>query len=254
MTSWGNIRREYETTKITLKALAEKHDIKIGTLKSRKSREKWLRDLTEKDATKTKKVAPPKKVAPQKKVGGQPGNRGNPHPKNQFTKRNKSAVTHGLFSKYLPEETLNIVNEIDSITPLDILWMNIKMQFASIMRAQQIMFVRDQTDLTKELKKSKYEVIAMGEEIKQVPIEEEYELQFAWDKQASFLNSQSRAMGELRSMLKQFIEMADYEDDRLLEVEKMRAAIDKTKAETEKIATNEDTGPIEIMIKRKGDG
>jgi phage terminase small subunit len=53
---WNEIKKEYETTDITLKALAEKHDIKIGTLKSRKSREGWDRNVTKKDATLPKKV------------------------------------------------------------------------------------------------------------------------------------------------------------------------------------------------------
>ncbi|EWG12734.1 terminase small subunit [Cytobacillus firmus] len=55
--NWDEIRKEFETSEITLKALAEKHDVKIGTLKSRKSREGWSRDPTKKDATKKKKVA-----------------------------------------------------------------------------------------------------------------------------------------------------------------------------------------------------
>jgi len=58
--NWDIIRKEFETTDITLTALADKHDIKLGTLKSRKSREK--------DATKLKKVATKlKKVATKKK-------------------------------------------------------------------------------------------------------------------------------------------------------------------------------------------
>jgi phage terminase small subunit len=62
--NWEDIRKEYETTDITLKALAEKYDIKLGTLKSRKSREGWSRDPTKKGAThKKKKVAKPKKDA-----------------------------------------------------------------------------------------------------------------------------------------------------------------------------------------------
>lgn len=61
MANWGEIRQEYETTEITLKALAEKHDIKLGTLKSRKSREGWVRGEPKKDATTAKKVATPKK-------------------------------------------------------------------------------------------------------------------------------------------------------------------------------------------------
>ncbi|EFV74444.1 terminase small subunit [Bacillus sp. 2_A_57_CT2] len=55
--NWDEIRKEFETSKITLKALAEKHDVKIGTIKSRKSREGWSRDPTKKDATKKQKVA-----------------------------------------------------------------------------------------------------------------------------------------------------------------------------------------------------
>ncbi|WP_308036077.1 MULTISPECIES: hypothetical protein [Virgibacillus] len=118
------------------------------------------------------------------------------------------------------------------------------------------MHVENKDDLTKELKKSKYEVIPMGEEVKQVPIEEEYELQFAWDKQANFLNSQSRAMGELRSMLKQFYEMADYDDQRLLEVKRIETTIDKTKKETEFIeertklikGEKKDTSLLDVLI------
>lgn len=60
MTPWDEIRKEYEASDITLSALADKHDIKLGTLKSRKSREKWQR-ATKKDATKPKKVATKKK-------------------------------------------------------------------------------------------------------------------------------------------------------------------------------------------------
>lgn len=67
MANWDLIKQEWETTKITLADLAEKHEIKLGTLKSRKSREKWTRDATEKDATKTKKVATIKEDATKEK-------------------------------------------------------------------------------------------------------------------------------------------------------------------------------------------
>ncbi|KAA6450964.1 terminase small subunit [Bacillus swezeyi] len=59
---WEKIKKEYETTNLTLKALAEKHNVKIGTLKSRKSREGWSRDPTKKDATKKKEVATPQPI------------------------------------------------------------------------------------------------------------------------------------------------------------------------------------------------
>ncbi|SHI01974.1 phage terminase small subunit [Virgibacillus chiguensis] len=216
------------------KDIADKYEVSINTVKSWKRRHGWERN---KGAPKEKSV--------HTKRGGQPGNKnaiGNPG--GAAPKRNTNAVKHGLFAKYLPEETLEIVNEIDSIAPLDILWMNIKMQFASIMRAQQIMFVEDKYDLTKEVKKTE---TADGDNFSTE--KNEWEIQFAWDKQANFLNSQSRAMGELRSMLKQFYELANYDDDRLLEVERMRAVIDKTKAETEKLSKDDNSNtPPTITI------
>lgn len=141
-------------------------------------------------------------------------------------KKNKNSTTHGLFSRYLPEETMRIMDNIDSIPPQDILWTNIKMQFASIIRAQQIMYVDNKDDMTKEIKKHKESM--ESEEI-------EYEIQFAWDKQATFMNSLSRSMAELRNMLKQFVEMADYDDYRLLEIKKMQKDIEKTDAEIAKV-------------------
>lgn len=65
MPNWEEIRLEWETTKITLVALAEKYDIKLGTLKSRKSREKWSRDPSKKVATIKKDAT--QKVATNKK-------------------------------------------------------------------------------------------------------------------------------------------------------------------------------------------
>lgn len=61
--NWDEIRIEFESSNITLAALAEKHGIKLGTLKSRKSREGWSRGSPKKDATKKKKVATIKKDA-----------------------------------------------------------------------------------------------------------------------------------------------------------------------------------------------
>ncbi|WP_017379750.1 terminase small subunit [Paenisporosarcina sp. TG-14] len=57
---WEKIRNDYESSSITLLSLAEKHDVKLGTLKSRKSREAWVRDTTKKkkDATISKRMQP----------------------------------------------------------------------------------------------------------------------------------------------------------------------------------------------------
>ncbi|MEV9640434.1 terminase small subunit [Mammaliicoccus sciuri] len=77
MPNWEEIQREWETTKITLAALADKHDVKLGTLKSRKSRDAkdgnpWTRGAPKKDATKTQKVATPSKRMQPKKEQYEP--------------------------------------------------------------------------------------------------------------------------------------------------------------------------------------
>lgn len=62
--NWDAIRIEYEETDITMKDLAEKHDVKPATLRSRKNREKWQRNATNKVAT--KRATQRKNVATQK--------------------------------------------------------------------------------------------------------------------------------------------------------------------------------------------
>lgn len=68
MADWGKIRAEYETTDMTLKEISEKFGVKLGTLKSRKSRESWQRiEEKEQVATKHPKVATKReKVATEK--------------------------------------------------------------------------------------------------------------------------------------------------------------------------------------------
>lgn len=254
---WEEIKKEYEAGGITLKALAEKYDIKLGTLKSRKSREGWGKDATNKKKTATpKKNATPKKSAtkkkkdaPKKKHGAQPknknavGNRGNKNAKPP--KRNTNALKHGLFAKYFPEDTLEIMEEIGMKSTADMLWDQIVIQYTAIIRAQKIMFVKDQHDETRVLKKEKPG--PYGDET-------EYEYQHAWDKHASFLNAQSRAMGELRSAIRQFDEVAHIDDERRLKLEGMRLNAEKTKAEIEKITNGDNDEPIEFIIKRAGEG
>ena len=155
-------------------------------------------------------------------------------------KQNSNARTHGLFAKYLPGETLEIMNSINNIDPLEILWTNIQMQFASIIRAQQIMFVENKEDHTTFKTKKRED---------EITIEEQYEVHASWDKQATFMNSLSRSMAELRNMLKQYVEMANYDDDRLLEVKRIQSIIDKNKAEIERInKENTQDAPPEITI------
>lgn len=185
------------------------------------------------------KGAPSEKSVHTKK-GGQPGNKNAIGNKGGAAPAgNQNAVTHGFFSKFLPEETLEIMEEIQERSPADMIWDQIQIQYAAIIRAQKIMFVSDKEEMIKELKK-KRSLISEVSEIE----EEEYEFQFAWDRHATFLNAQSRAMGELRGLIKQFDQLAHEADERRLKLEQMRLNIEKTKAETK----NEKSGKNRVVI------
>ncbi|MCM3425540.1 phage terminase small subunit [Bacillus paralicheniformis] len=209
------------------KELAEKYGVSVNTIKSWKQRHGWTR----------KKGAPIEKGVHTKKPGAPKGNINALGNNGGAPKGNQNAKTHGFFSKYLPAETLELMEELQERSPADMIWDQIQIQYAAIIRAQKIMFVRDQDDTAKEMKKIKYEVRGSTQTgYESVPAEKEYELQFAWDRHATFLNAQSRAMGELRSLIKQFDALAHEEDERRLKLEQMRLNIEKTKAEVEKDA------------------
>lgn len=194
------------------------------------------------------KVAQLKKnsYATKRKKGGQPKNKNSKCHVSSIPKGNKNAETHGFFSKIFPPETIDIVEDIMVKDPLDMLWENIIIQYTAIARSQKIMNVKDQEDLTKVLKREKE---SSGDT--SGSWEKEYELQFAWDKQATFLQAQSRAMSELRSLIKQYDEMLHENWDNATEEQKLR--IEKLRAEVNKVKNHDKDKPIKIIIKRKGE-
>lgn len=166
------------------KDIATKYKVTINTVKSWKQRYDW-----NKKGVHTKD----KKVCTQK--GGQPGNKnavGHGAPEG-----NKNSEKHGFFAKWLPEETLDIMDSMKSKSPLDLLWETIQIQYAAIIRSQQIMYVKNKEDTT---------ATKIGF-TKGKTIGETWEVEYAWDKQANFLKAQSRAIAELRSNIKSYIEL-----------------------------------------------
>lgn len=141
--------------------------------------------------------------------------------------RNGNAATHGLYRKYLPQEIYDLKEELkeavnnDSLT---IIWDSIMLQYTQIIHAQRIMFVKDKEDMTKELRKNK---------LTESGYEEEWEIQFAWDKQASFLNAQSKAMSTLVNLIEKY--------DRLANTEEQKLRIEKLKKEIAAIKDDGDT-------------
>ncbi|UDB47226.1 phage terminase small subunit [Bacillus safensis] len=219
------------------KDLAEKYGVSINTIKSWKKRHGWER----------KKGAPTEKSVHTKK-GGQPGNKNAVGNSGGAPERNQNAKTHGFYSKHMPAEAFEIMQDIREFSPVDLLWEQIQIQFTAIVRAQKIMFVENKDEMIKELKKKK-SVVSDSTDIE----EEEYEFQFAWDRHATFLNAQSRAMAELRSLIKQFEGLAHEKDERRLKLKQMKLNIDRTKAEVEHLTNNKEDSTFEIIIKDKGE-
>ena len=150
-----------------------------------------------------------------KKRGGQPGNQ-NAKGKNLG---NRNAEKHGFFTKWLPEETKEILDGIKEEDPLDLLWHNIQLQYVAIVRAQKLMYVKDQKDKTEEIT---FKGDSLG-----------YEIQQAWDKHASFMKAQSRAMSTLMSMIRDYDLLLHRNWETTSDIQ--RARLEQIKAQTDKL-------------------
>lgn len=200
--------------------IASQLNLPEGTVRRWKCTHKW-------DSERSDKITSVRK----RKRGGQKGNKNATGPPG-----NKNAEKYGFFSKYLPDETREIFNAIDQADPLDLLWHQIQIAYAAIIRAQKIAYVRDQQDKT----------IEKAEEKDGNVIGERWEVQQAWDKQNEFLKAQARAQGELRALIKQYDEMLhkDWESAS----EEQRCRIEHIRAQTERISTVNQSGDEEGVV------
>lgn len=209
--------KESEGT-IELIEIAKQLDIPEGTIRGWKNKDDWNGTLQ-------------KNTERSKKHGGQPGNKnavGHGAPVG-----NKNAEKHGFFSKWLPEDTLEIMEAIESKSSIDLLWDQIMLQYTAILRAQQIMYVRDKDDLSKETSMEGEGVTA-------------WDVQQAWDKQARFLQAQSTAMKTLNSMIKQYDELLRSD----LVTEEQQARINRLKLEMDKAKGETASNPLAEAAKR----
>lgn len=172
------------------------------------------------DWTGSKRSTPIKKErsTPKRKRGGQPGNKNATGPPG-----NRHAEKHGFFTKWLPEETMAIMDEIHGDDPLDLLWDNIQLQYIAIVRAQKLMYVKNHEDKTKE--KIEYKDGNV--------IGEKWEVQQAWDKHATFMSAQSRAIGTLLRLVKEYDELLHKNWDTASEIQK--AQLEQIRAQTDKL-------------------
>lgn len=165
-----------------------------------------------------------------RKRGGQPGNKNATGPPG-----NKNAEKHGFFTKWLPEETMAILDDM-SKDPLDLLWDNIQLQYAAIIRAQKLMYVKDQKDKTKEMIEEK------GGNV----VGEKWEIQQAWDKHETFMSAQSRATGTFLRLVKEYDELLHKNWDTASEIQKAQLA--QIRAQTDKLKSDKDIVDDKVTI------
>ena len=211
--------------------IAKQLDLPEGTVRRWKSTHKWENERSEKKSERSKR-----------KKGGQPGNKNSVG--HGAPEKNKNAEKYGFFSKYLPDETREIFSAIEQADPLDLLWHQIQIAYAAIIRAQRIAYVKDQDDKT----------IEKIEEKKGKITGERWEVQQAWDKQNEFMKAQARAQSELRSLIRQYDDMLHRNWE--LATEEQRARVAQLRAQTRKITGEgmevEDMSEIESEIYGEG--
>ena len=206
--------------------IANQLGVPEGTVRSWKNRYKWGNATLQKKETQR-----------CKKRGGQPGNKNAVGHGGTGPPRNKNAEKFGFFSKYLPEETKEIFDAIEQANPLDLLWHQIQLSYAAIIRAQHIMYVRDKDDKTTTKIEEKVGTVNG----------ERWEVQQAWDKHATFLQAQARAQSELRNMIKQYDEMLHKNWELATEEQKVRIEVMRKKAQMDEGEEIADDGFLEAL-------
>ena len=112
---------------------------------------------------------------------------------------------------------------INNSNPIDLLWDNITIAYASIIRAQKIMYVENQREFVKQTVSS-----SQNGEI--------YDIQYSWDRQANFISAQARAMTTLANMIEKYDKLCNSS----LATEEQRLRVTKLKAEIEKMTSTDD--------------
>jgi phage terminase small subunit len=272
MPNWDEIKKEFESSKITLAALAEKYGVKLGTLKSRKSREGWSRGSPKKDATKIEKVATIEPVIINDDLNDKQKmfclyyikyfNATKAYMKAYGVDRNTAeSIAYRLMGNDgVKKEIERLKTERQQGVFLDaqaVLQKYIDIAFADI------------TDFATFGKK---EVEAMGpfgpmmdEDGNPMMIEVNYvdfkdskeidgtivtEVKKGKDGVSVKLADKMKAL----EMLAKYFDLLSDIDKKRLQEEKLKADIAKAKAEVEIISSGSDDKPIEILIKRKSKG
>lgn len=182
--------------------IASQLELPEGTVRRWKCTHKWDSKRSDKNQANVRK-----------KRGGQPGNKNATGPPG-----NQNARKHGLFARYVQPDIKEIMEGVKEMSQMDMLMEAIEFWYSKIIKAQQIMYVEDHKAMTRE-------VVVEGAE------STAYDIQYAWDKQATELKALSRAFSELRGLLKTYDELSKSKQA----TEEQQARIELLKAQVKKI-------------------
>lgn len=121
-------------------------------------------------------------------------------------------TTESSVIELLPKQTAQIMSVIEQSSAVEILWQNILLQYAAIIRAQQLMYVESENILSIEKRRLEENESSASE----------WENITPWDRYKTFLDTQSKAMNVLTNMLNKF---EDYKRKGLVN-EELSAKID----------------------------
>lgn len=272
--NWQQIREEFETTDISLTALAEKYGIKLGTLKSRKSREKWEKRKakkaaakTKKDATKARKVATPGAAAEEPELNEKQELFCIYYIKyfnatKAYLKAYDSAYTTAAVNGHKLLRNTNITARIDELKAEQL--QEVKVEARDVLQKYIDIAFADITDFIEFGERYKTEVMGYGEDGKPIEIatheKETYfdlkqdakidgtivsEIKYGPNGPAVKLADRMRALEKLE----QYTDLLNDRELQLLRIAKTKAETAKIQAETK----NEETGGRSVYVVQNKD-
>lgn len=182
-----------------------------------------LKDIAEKLEVSETTIRRWKKMYDWKKIGAVQGNKNAVGGNQSAPLKNKNAEKFGFFSKHLPPESVKIIEEMPK-NSIDVLWEQIQIAYAAIIRAQKIMYVNNP-------------------EQEQAP-----------ERHGEFLKSQARAQTTLQSMIRQYEDMLHIdreliEEEQIAKIERLKADIKRIEADTERIKGGEQVSTEDKVAK-----
>lgn len=215
---------------VSPKKISEILNENVNNIRNWKSNDKWDEQLRED----TRPGAP----KGNQNAKGSKGSPGNVHNYKHGLYTSEDRYTKKNLKRMLPTDVLNLMGELEEETPVDKLWRSILLQEARIIRMQKISHVKNKKDITKELKK-----ISKGD-----TYTEEYEVQFAWDKENSNMTALSKAMDTLAKMIEKYDKMIHANWDLVTEEQKLRIEVLKSKLGVKDDGNNKSISKLDSIL------